>query len=127
MYRYRLSDHKVNKGLDTRSLNGMSVFRKRWLYSDRPLFQEPSNKPLVIEETAESKQEFADRDQKRRAQIEAQKKKKSHRETLQEIDLNTLTHEQAHSHALELGFPEYELQGLDREQLIALIGLDLTM
>lgn len=62
VYRYRLNaNHSENKGLSARQVEGITLYADRWLLSREPLdFRESSD--LVESESAQSKEEFDERD-----------------------------------------------------------------
>lgn len=117
MYRYRLSNHKVNEGLEKRSISGTTVFKRRWLYSEKPLFESSDLKPLVIMEEAESKEEFTERDRQRKEQVALQKSPP--KKSIEEMTVPELLEV-----CKEKGFPPQETFGADREYLLSLLVLD---
>lgn len=120
MYRYRLSDHEVNQGLKKRNFKGVTLFRDRWLYSERELFSEPNLKKWIVMETATSKEAFQVQDK-----VEEQKMKEQPIE--QPKDLQSNTHEELEDMCYSLGFTQMEVQGKVKQYLISLIEMDLTL
>lgn len=67
IYRYRLKECRENEGFNSRQFEGVTLYKKRWLYKEDPLILD-SYLNLIEFEKASSEEEFKQREvQKRKA------------------------------------------------------------
>lgn len=61
IYRYRLRECKENEGITSHQFDGITIYKNRWLYKDRPLNLQKYTSFIEIEE-ANSEIDFDEKD-----------------------------------------------------------------
>jgi hypothetical protein len=128
IYRYRLKDCNENSGLSSRQIEGITLYKKRWLYRDKPIVFD-SYLNLIDFQKAESEQEFEERekvaqqkiiDEKRRVVRERiREPKKEETKIIPQLKELSLKEQ-----CIEHGFTEAEIYGLDDKALRKLLKLE---
>lgn len=142
IYRYRLKECKENEGLNSRQFEGVTLYKKRWLYRDEPIVLD-SYLNLIEFEQASDESEFTERDARRRQDKKRAEREYGRSEREQETaqrytesskdddvkgfkkkSIENMTKKELYAEALEREFPEYEIRDLDKSGLFQLLQLE---
>lgn len=137
-YRYKLKNCKENENLHSRQLEGITLYKKKWLYRDRPLVLH-SFLNLIDVETASNREEFEAKDLEKKRNMQAEirqrsienikKNPKMVNETPQEEkktieNLEEKTTSELKEYATKLGFTVKEVYDLNKKDLLKLIDME---
>lgn len=136
VHRYRLSNSPKLYDKKAVEINGNKIFKDRWLYSASPL-NIKGFEDIVIEENASNKEEFNKidkerREEKQRSILERGQQSAQNKKLEFKKQIDSLTEDQLYSNSKKdlyiickkIGFKDYEIDNLKKDQLVDLILLE---
>lgn len=141
IFRYRLKECKENEGLKSKQIEGVTLYKKRWLYRDTPLVVD-SFLNLIEFEKAESEEEFQQRERKNKEEqvriqreygkqrsINKEKEDSKNEDSIQEetLSIQNMKKNELIKYAYSKGFLDSEIDGLKKQELITLLELEVEI